>query len=166
MKALSALTQLGLSVWTQVEEVDQELYKIADKDKRHVVLAQINVQKFVLLSKGRRQLFQQTNTVNGKKQPVLNLKEIIALNPELSDEPQQSSTTTRQDIQPKVLEQNKQLMKKVQRSKKQTDNSQVSYSRSAWDKLFLLHQCEAKAGEFFLVRVLCLIKLIVFSYIL
>ena len=45
-------------------------------------------------------------------------------------------------------------------------NSQVSYSRSAWDELFLLHQCEAKAGEFFLVRVLRLIKLIVFSYIL
>ena len=35
-----------------------------------------------------------------------------------------------------------------------------------WDELFLLHQCEAKAGEFFLVRVLRLIKLIVFSYIL
>lgn len=106
-----------------MEEVDSELTKITEeRDKRDAVLAQINVQKFVLLSKGRRQLFQQTQTLNGQKITfsvttlISNLKEIISLNPGLSDEPQQcsSSTATPYDIQPKVLEQKKQLKKKVQ----------------------------------------------------
>ena len=113
-QALSALTQLGLTIWTKVEEVDSELEKIAEeRDKHGAVLAQINVQKFVLLSKGRRQLFQQTQTVNGQKimfsttTLISNLKEIISLIPGLSDEPQQSSslTATPLDIRPKILEQ-------------------------------------------------------------
>ena len=121
VKSLSTLTQLGLSVWTKVEEVDHELTKIEDeKEKREAVLAQINVQKFVLLSKGRRQLFQQTQTVKGQKTTfslsklISNLKEIIVLNPGLSDQPQQSSSTSHENLGSKVQQQKKLLKKKVQ----------------------------------------------------
>lgn len=122
VKALSNLTKLGLSVWTTVEEVDNKIAEMEENDQKDAVLAQLNVQKFVLLSKGQRHLFQQTQTVNGEKiifdLPTLvsHLKQIIVQNPGLS-EPQQSSKhgiTTREDLRPKVLGQKKLLKQKVQ----------------------------------------------------
>ena len=75
VKALLNLSRLGLLVPTQVEEVDNELAKIEEKDRREAVLAQLNVQKLVLLSKGKRHLFQQTQTVQGKK-PLLTFQHL------------------------------------------------------------------------------------------
>ena len=87
------------------------------------MLAQLNVQKLVLLSKGKCHLFQQTQTVQGKKTSfdlptlVSHLKEIINQNPGLSEfQPSQSvSLSSSEDLRPKVLQQKAILKQKVQK---------------------------------------------------
>ena len=43
-----------------MEEVDNELAKIEEKDRRKAVLARLNAQKLVLLSKGKRHFLHST----------------------------------------------------------------------------------------------------------
>ena len=130
VKVLAKLTKTG-HLWTSVNEVDSELQKIPDeKDKKEAVLAQINVHRVVLHSKGEKHLFHQTQTLQGKKNTfdlptlICHLKQIIRQNPGLSIDngPQAESSSGSVSLATtrafKVLETKTILRQKVAESRK------------------------------------------------